>query len=57
MVGLHEILLSHFDFLFRPQEEVPWMVGITVLETSPLFTILFCSPPATPHPCQLGHSA
>lgn len=35
MVGLHEILLSHSDFIFRPQGEVPWMVGITVLETSP----------------------
>jgi hypothetical protein len=57
MVGLHEILLSHFDFLFRPQEEVPWMVGITVLETSPLFSLLFCSPPATPCLCQLGHGA
>jgi hypothetical protein len=32
MVGLHEIFLSHSDVIFTPQDEVPWMVGITVTD-------------------------
>jgi hypothetical protein len=54
MVGLHEILLSHSDFIFRPQEEVPWMVGIRVLETFPSLQPPVLFPSSQPLPVSTG---